>query len=46
MLLRIIVHFSIISLILLCIVSYYFQNKRIDVSDMCRIRYIYRICVS
>jgi len=28
------------------IVSYYFENKRIDVSDTCRIRYTYRICAS
>jgi len=26
-------------------VSYYFQNKYIDVSYMCRIWYMYRICI-
>jgi len=25
------------------IISYYFQNKRIDISDMCHIWYTYRI---
>jgi len=45
MLLRIIVPIFQYSYIayLLRIISYYFQNKHIDVSDTCDIQYMYRI---